>query len=218
MIKEIATVLNDWLPIIISALSLIISIINNRKSNKQNRKYNEQKQELEIQKEKIHHQERTTDEIFMQLNSRSHLIPYFHLVLDDSKIEKLTRGSSEQMKLVIGLVNIGKESAANIMLYPMGKGLENFFETVSEQQNSYFIHENLNQNYAFPKECVLFSIVKEIPKDNDRKIFNFIKFKIRFRDLLGNLYEQEFKFGYDNCIVNGFNLNSTSGVPYLVKE
>ena len=33
------------------------------------------------------------------------------------------------------------------------------------------------------------------------KIANFIKFKIRFRDLIGNLYEQEFEFGYDNYVV-----------------
>lgn len=28
--------------------------------------------------------------MFMAINSRSNLIPYFHLILDDSKIEKIT--------------------------------------------------------------------------------------------------------------------------------
>ncbi|RHT35960.1 hypothetical protein DW790_11880 [Firmicutes bacterium AM31-12AC] len=198
--------LHDWLTIIIAALSLIMSIITNKKNSKQNCEYREKMQEVEFEKEKIHQRERKIDEMFMQLNSRSNLIPYFHLILDDSKIEKIIHNGSRQIKLVIGLINIGKESATNIMLFPMGEGLENYLETLYEKENSYFIHDYLSQNFALFKENVTFSIVKEIPKDNDGKIANFIKFKIRFRDLIGNLYEQEFEFGYDNYVVNGFNL------------
>ncbi|HIR53484.1 MAG TPA: hypothetical protein IAB39_08850 [Candidatus Onthovicinus excrementipullorum] len=210
--------LHDWLPIIIAALSLIFSSTTSKKNNKQNNLYREKMREFEIEKEKIRRQEREIDEIFMQLNSRSNLIPYFHLILDDSKIEKITHNGSEQIKLVIGLINIGKESASNIMIYPMGKGLNNYFETLNEEENSYFIYDYLSQYFALPKECVTFSIVKEIPKDNDGKVINFVKFKIRFKDLLGNLYEQEFKFGYDNYILNGFNLNNSSSVPCLIEE
>lgn len=204
--------LHDWLTIIIAALSLIMSIITNKKNSKQNCEYREKMQEVEFEKEKIHQRERKIDEMFMQLNSRSNLIPYFHLILDDSKIEKIIHNGSRQIKLVIGLINIGKESATNIMLFPMGEGLENYLETLYEKENSYFIHDYLSQNFALFKENVTFSIVKEIPKDNDGKIANFIKFKIRFRDLIGNLYEQEFEFGYDNYVVNGFNLKSSSSV------
>lgn len=210
--------LHDWLTIIIAALSLIMSIITNKKNSKQNCEYREKMQEVEFEKEKIHQRERKIDEMFMQLNSHSNLIPYFHLILDDSKIEKIIHNGSRQIKLVIGLINIGKESATNIMLFPMGEGLENYLETLYEKENSYFIHDYLSQNFALFKENVTFSIVKEIPKDNDGKIANFIKFKIRFRDLIGNLYEQEFEFGYDNYVVNGFNLKSSSSVPYLIEE
>lgn len=210
--------LHDWLTIIIAALSLIMSIIINKKNSKQNCEYREKMQEVEFEKEKIHQRERKIDEMFMQLNSRSNLIPYFHLILDDSKIEKIIHNGSRQIKLVIGLINIGKESATNIMLFPMGEGLENYLETLYEKENSYFIHDYLSQNFALFKENVTFSIVKEIPKDNDGKIANFIKFKIRFRDLIGNLYEQEFEFGYDDYVVNGFNLKSSSSVPYLIEE
>ena len=210
--------LHDWLTIIIAALSLIMSIITNKKNSKQNCEYREKMQEVEFEKEKIHQRERKIDEMFMQLNSRSNLIPYFHLILDDSKNEKITLNGSEQIKLVIGLINIGKESATNIMIFPMGEGLENYLETLYEKENSYFIHDYLSQNFALSKGSVTFSIVKEIPKDNDGKIANFIKFKIRFRDLIGNLYEQEFEFGYDNYVVNGFNLKSSSSVPYLIEE
>lgn len=210
--------LHDWLPIIIAALSLAMSIITNKKNSKQNGEYREKMQEFEIEKEKIRQRERKIDEMFMQLNSRSNLIPYFHLILDDSKIEKITLNGSKQIKLVIGLINIGKESATNIMIFPMGEGLENYLETLYEKENSYFIHDYLSQNFALSKGSVTFSIVKEIPKDNDGKIANFIKFKIRFRDLIGNLYEQEFEFGYDNYVVNGFNLKSSSSVPRLIEE
>lgn len=210
--------LHDWLTIIIAALSLIMSIITNKKNSKQNCEYREKMQEVEFEKEKMHQRERKIDEMFMQLNSRSNLIPYFHLILDESKIEKIIHNGSRQIKLVIGLINIGKESATNIMLFPMGEGLENYLETLYKKENSYFIHDYLSQNFALFKENVTFSIVKEIPKDNDGKIANFIKFKIRFRDLIGNLYEQEFEFGYDNYVVNGFNLKSSSSVPYLIEE
>ena len=210
--------LHDWLPIIIAALSLTMSIITNKKNSKQNCEYREKMQEFEIEKEKIRQRERKIDEMFMQLNSRSNLIPYFHLILDDSKVEKIPLNGSGQIKLVIGLINIRKESATNIMLFPMGEGLENYLETLYEKENSYFIHDYLSQNFALSKDSVTFSIVKEIPKDNDGKIANFIKFKIRFRDLIGNLYEQEFEFGYDNYVVNGFNLKSSSSVPCLIEE
>ena len=210
--------LHDWLTIIIAALSLIMSIITNKKNSKQNCEYREKMQEVEFEKEKIHQRERKIDEMFMQLNRCCILIPFFHLILDDSKIEKIIHNGSRQIKLVIGLINIGKESATNIMLFPMGEGLENYLETLYEKENSYFIHDYLSQNFALFKENVTFSIVKEIPKDNDGKIANFIKFKIRFRDLIGNLYEQEFEFGYDNYVVNGFNLKSSSSVPYLIEE
>lgn len=216
--EDIIQLLPAWLSIIVAALSLIFSITTNMKNNKQNNKYREKLQEFEIEKEKIRRQEREIDKIFMKLNSRSNLIPYFHLILDDSKTEKITLNGSERINLVIGLMNIGKESATNIMIHPMEKGLENYFEILNEKENSYFISEYLSQYFALPKECVTFSIIKEIPKDNDGKIVNFIKFKIRYKDLLGNLYEQEFRFGYDNYIVNGFNLNSFSSVPYLIEE
>ena len=218
MEKNIIKLLHDWLPIIIAALSLIISIITNKKNNKQNNEYKRRMQDFEIQKEIIRQQERNTDEIFMRLNSRSNLIPHFHLILDNTKIEKLTNNNSEHMKLVIGLINIGKESASNITLYPFREGRADFLKVLYEQENSYFIYEYLNQYYALPKERVSFSIVKEIPKKDNGRISDFIEFKIRFRDLLGNLYEQRFEFGYDNYIVKGFNLKSSSGIPRFIEE
>ena len=43
---------------------------------------------FEENKEKIRQQEKITDNIFNKLNSRAGLIPYFNIILDDSKIKE----------------------------------------------------------------------------------------------------------------------------------
>lgn len=59
---------------------------------------------------------------------------------------------------------------------------------------------------------------KRNSKKDNGEFQTLIEFKIRFRDLLGNLYEQRFEFGYDNYIVKGFNLKSSSGIPRFIEE
>ena len=209
------SVLKDWLPMVISIIAIIVSVKMNNKNKIQEQNYNNSMLNLEEQKNALHSQERRTDELFMKLNSRSNLIPFFHIVLDDSKIEKI---EGEKIKLTIGIINIGKEAANNIVIYPMGNGLKNNFVTVNEQHNSYFLCDYLSKYYAISGDLVGFSLMKEIPLENGGKINNFIRFKVRFKDLLGNLYEQEFEFGYDNYLVKGYNLKNSSSVPLLIEE
>ena len=210
------SVLKDWLPMVISIIAIIVSVKMNNKNKIQEQNYNNSMLNLEEQKNALHSQERRTDELFMKLNSRSNLIPFFHIVLDDSKIEKIE--GEKKIKLTIGIINIGKEAANNIVIYPMGNGLENYFVTVNEQHNSYFLCNYLSKYYAISGDLVEFSLMKEIPLENGGKIDNFIRFKVRFKDLLGNLYEQEFEFGYDNYLVKGYNLKNSSSVPLLIEE
>lgn len=210
------SVLKDWLPMVISIIAIIVSVKMNNKNKIQEQNYNNSMLNLEEQKNALHSQERRTDELFMKLNSRSNLIPFFHIVLDDSKIEKIE--GEKKIKLTIGIINIGKEAANNIVIYPMGNGLENYFVTVNEQHNSYFLCDYLSKYYAISGDLVEFSLMKEIPLENEGKINNFIRFKVRFKDLLGNLYEQEFEFGYDNYLVKGYNLKNSSSVPLLIEE
>lgn len=209
-------VLIVWLPIVISIIAIVLSAINNKNNRIQEIKNRETMLNLEEQKKALHLQERRTDELFMKLNSRVNLIPFFHLALDDTKIEKIQ--DNKKIKLTIGIINIGKEAATNIMIYPMGKGLRNYVVTINEEHNSYFLHDYLSKYYALPRELVEFSLIKEIPIANGGKINNFVKFKIRFKDILGNLYEQEFTFGYDNYIVKGYNLNNFTNIPVLIEE
>ncbi len=210
------SVLKDWLLMVISIIAIIVSVKMNNKNKIQEQNYNNSMLNLEEQKNALHSQERRTDELFMKLNSRSNLIPFFHIVLDDSKIEKIE--GEKKIKLTIGIINIGKEAANNIEIYPMGNGLENYFVTVNEQHNSYFLCDYLSKYYAISGDLVEFSLMKEIPLENEGKINNFIRFKVRFKDLLGNLYEQEFEFGYDNYLVKGYNLKNSSSVPLLIEE
>ena len=210
------SVLKDWLPMVISIIAIIVSVKMNNKNKIQEQNYNNSMLNLEEQKNALHSQERRTDELFMKLNSRSNLIPFFHIVLDDSKIEKIE--GEKKIKLTIGIINIGKEAANNIEIYPMGNGLENYFVTVNEQHNNYFLCDYLSKYYAMSGDLVEFSLMKEIPLENGGKINNFIRFKVRFKDLLGNLYEQEFEFGYDNYFAKGYNLKNSSSVPLLIEE
>ena len=210
------SVLKDWLPMVISIIAIIVIVKMNNKNKIQEQNYNNSMLNLEEQKNALHSQERRTDELFMKLNSRSNLIPFFHIVLDDSKIEKIE--GEKKIKLTIGIINIGKEAANNIEIYPMGNGLENNFATVNEQHNNYFLCDYLSKYYAMSGDLVEFSLMKEIPLENGGKINNFIRFKVRFKDLLGNLYEQEFEFGYDNYLVKGYNLKNSSSIPLLIEE
>ena len=82
-------VLKDLLPMVISIIAIIVSVIMNNKNKIQEQNYNNIMINLEEQKIVLHSQERRTDELFMKLNSRSNLIPFFQIVLDDSKIENI---------------------------------------------------------------------------------------------------------------------------------
>lgn len=118
-------VLKDLLPMVISIIAIIVSVIMNNKNKIQEQNYNNIMINLEEQKIVLHSQERRTDELFMKLNSRSNLISFFQIVLDDSKIENIE--GDKKIKLTIGIRNIGKESANNIMLYPMEDKTKNYF-------------------------------------------------------------------------------------------
>ena len=58
----------------------------------------------------------------------------------------------------------------------------------------------------------------EVSKEGNGYVDSFVQFKIRFSDLVGNLYEQKFRFGYDNYLVKGFNRNSTSYLPKFIED
>lgn len=72
-----------------------------------------------------------------------------------------------------------------------------------------------SEYFAMPKESISLKITS---KDVNKQQLYFMNFKIRFTDLLDRIYEQEFRFGYDNMFVNGINKDYRSYPPKLITD
>lgn len=196
-----------WIPIVISAISLIYTIIRNYYSNKRLK-----------HAEKINEENRHKDILIQNLlsdqNIRASIIPYFNLVLMDSKI----KNEKNSLILEIGFINIGKESATNIQLAPKfpDKGLQGYIDSEGYPKKLYYIYRYLSQYYATSRETVTFKV--KVDLKNGEKINDFFRFKIKYSDLIGNEYEQEFRCGFYMLDCIAYNLNNTSYKPILLKK
>ena len=196
-----------WIPIVISAISLIYTIIRNYYSNKRLK-----------HAEKINEENRHKDILIQNLlsdqNIRASIIPYFNLVLMDSKI----KNEKNSLILEIGFINIGKESATNIQLAPKfpDKGLQGYIDSEGYPKKLYYIYRYLSQYYATSRETVTFKV--KVDLKNGEKINDFLRFKIKYSDLIGNEYEQEFRCGFYMLDRIAYNLNNTSYKPILLKK
>ena len=206
------------IPTVLSIISIVGGIINffyTRKQDKIGLMFQNWQVYFEENKEKVRQQEKITDNIFNKLNNRAGLIPYFNIILDDSKIKE----ENGKIYLGVSLINIGKESATNVGICLTEERKEIIVEGYDTNQDSYIVYNYLDKYYAMVGDKISFSIVT----DRKEKIMNvFLKFKIQYYDLIGNRYEQEFRFGfYDDF--NGknkkyYNLNNISYLPKLVEE
>lgn len=210
--------IDSLIPTVLSIISIIGAIINFFYTRRQDRiglMFQNWQVYFEENKEKIRQQEKITDNIFNKLNSRAGLIPYFNIILDDSKIKE----ENGKIYLGVSLINIGKESATNVGICLTEERKEIIVEGYDINQDSYIVYNYLDKYYAMVGDKISFSIVT----DRKEKIMNiFLRFKIQYYDLIGNRYEQEFRFGfYDDF--NGknkkyYNLNNISYLPKLVEE
>lgn len=209
--------LEIWIPISISFLSLIITFFFSFKANKIMKKAEEKNQEnermtkeFELYKEEKRQQDAIITSLLMEQSTRVSVVPYFNIVLRDERIIE----SNDKITLGIGVINIGKESATNVQLVPKisERGLNEYFD--SDKGYKYGISEYLNRYYARPGEEIIFyiGIFKK------ESISDFLNFKIKYYDLIRNCYIQEFRFGFDNYLLNGYYLDNTSYVPKLVKN
>ena len=99
---------------------------------------------FEENKKKIRQQEKITDNIFNKLNSRAGLIPYFNIILDDSKIKE----NDGKIYLGISLINIGKESATNVGICLTEERKEVIVEGYDKNQDGYIVYSYLDKYYA----------------------------------------------------------------------
>lgn len=210
-----------WIPIVISIISLIYTIISNYFSGKRLKeaeKINEEnynwKKNFDIYKEENRQKDIIIQNLLSEQNIRATIIPYFNIVLKDNRIKK----EDNSLILEIGFINIGKESATNIQLSPKfpDKGLRGYFESKVLPNKQYYIYEYLSQYYAAVREEITFKI--KVDLKNKEKISDFLEFKIKYSDLIGNEYEQEFRFGFYMLDYIGYNLDNSSYKPILLKK
>lgn len=207
--------------IVISVITLIYTIIWNYCSNKrvkQVEKINEEnynwKKNFDIYKEENRQKNILIQNLLSEQNTRASIIPYFNVVLKNNRIKK----EENSLILEIGFINIGRESATNVELstkFP-DKGLQGYFYSESYPKKNYYIYEYLSQYYAAAREEVTFKIKVDL-KDGE-EICDFLKFKIKYSDLIGNEYEQEFRFGFSMLNRITYNLDNTSYKPVLLKK
>lgn len=208
----------DWIPIIISGLALILSIASfayGRKDKRDENSYNESMREFEEEKENIRQLERKSDIMENRLNLVSTLMPYFDLRLKKKNFIITNIEGKLKIKMFIELCNIGKDTAVNFMLYPYYEGCMVYFKKTNGLENELSICDYIDKNSAKVGEFIIFSATREIPFSD--KIEDFVNFKVRYNDLIGNVYEQEFEFGYDNYNVKGFNMKKRSYQPNIIE-
>ncbi|HGH8839108.1 TPA: hypothetical protein ACJOTB_001836 [Streptococcus pyogenes] len=209
--------LEIWLPILISLITLIYTILNNNKLNKRTKKneesnkLNEQwKKDFEIYKEEIRQKDMINTKLLTEISTRASIVPYFNIVLNDNRIKR----DKDSLILEVGLINIGKESATNIQLDPLypEKKLEGYFISKAYPGKQYHIYEYLSQYYAMATEEVTFKIGLNLPEG--KEMSDFLNFRIKYEDLIGNTYHQEFRFGFymiNNSL--GYSLDNSSYIP-----
>lgn len=117
--------------------------------------------------------------------------------------------------MILELCNVGKDTAVNIMLYPYSEEKMNYFKKTNGLENELLIYDHIVENSAKVGDFIKFSANREIPSSGT--VEDFVNFKVRYNDLIGNLYEQEFEFGYDNYLVKGFNMKKRSYQPKIIE-
>lgn len=155
-------------------------------------KHNKTTIEFDFYKQKIQQVEQSKQNYYTKNISRVNLMPHFHLLLD-KEIEIKTRGDSNEEILVlsISLINVGKENATNIRLVPM---LEDeietyYFKTGNLDGEVHRIRDYIDKQYAIIGEAINFTTSC---KKHDKPLNVF--FEIRFNDIAGRTYEQDFHF------------------------
>lgn len=94
--------------------------------------------------------------------------------------------------------------------------MQGYIDSEGYPKKLYYIYRYLSQYYATSRETVTFKV--KVDLKNGEKINDFLRFKIKYSDLIGNEYEQEFRCGFYMLDRIAYNLNNTSYKPILLKK
>lgn len=208
----------DRMPMIISGLAFILSLISfiyGRKDKKDEKYYKESMQKFEEEKENIRRLERASDIMENRLNLVSTLMPYFDIKLHGDDFDTDFIEGVLRLKIGIGLINIGKDTAVNVELFPYSSSSKSLFKNNNNKENKSVVDVYFSENFAKVDDVIKLRIIKDIlDVDRDNQ---YIKFRIRYYDLIGNLYEQEFKIAYSNYMFGGFERENKSYPPQIIE-
>ncbi|MDU5970223.1 MAG: hypothetical protein E6Z12_02700 [Finegoldia magna] len=114
-------------------------------------------------------------------------------------------------------------TATNIQLHPLNteKNCTIYFQGEVFPIKTYSVREYINPIFATQNSKIVFTIQTEF-KELD-VIYDFVSFKLKYSDLIGNMYTQSFRFGYmpgttGNNNKIEFNLKQKVGKPILVRK
>lgn len=208
--------------IILSIIAIVVSVITsafNIVFETKNRKFRQKVFDYDVQKETTRQLEKRTDDIYTRLNSRSSLIPFFITSLNGSKAVYIENRKSIEITLFITLENIGLNSAVDIKFEPYGDKKNKIIKSKNDYLNNYFFTEKLSSNHCISNDKIYFILTRKVSSEKLNTANDFISFKIRFKDLLGNTYCQEHQCGYGLLKDKiAFSKSNYSSVPDLIEE
>lgn len=197
---------SDWIAffaLIVSAVGIYLSYKNQKTTR-----------EWDFYKEEMKQTEQAKQNYYTKNNSRINLMPHFHLLLDkEIGVEK--NSDEEIFVLPISLINVGRENATNIRLVPMleDETSTHYFKTGNLHGELHGIRDYIDKQYAIIGEAINFTTSC---KKHDKSLNVF--FKIRFDDIAGRTYEQDFRFLYCFQISNKITMNHTSNLPICIDD
>lgn len=193
------------------AIKIFVKVLEsskNRKDYKKIHKYNLEQKEKE-------HKELVEQSLYLRNNRRIDVMPRFNLVLDKEIELKQKMQTEEILIFPISLKNIGQNTATNIKLEPVSTdGMYTYYSTTDNLYGeTHGISDYLDKQYAMVGETVHFTLVC----NKHNKALN-VSFRIKFDDIDGRIYEQDFRFGYCYPISNKFSMNNSSDDPVHIEH
>lgn len=196
---------------LLAGLALVYSIWNNVVEHRNKKRLESAQLQIQKSERKSESRERELDQAIARLNSSETIRPHLYLNLNDADI-KLSKG---KMIFGIRIRNVGLASAVNIQMgYENSKNELSGMLRSERNDPSLSLYEYLSATTALSGEEIFLSLCVQQADE----ILDFFDFKLRFSDLAGRVYEQEFRFGYGSKFQRGYNLNRSTSKPEMIQD